>query len=90
MTTKISPKFITVDGTRVGVRYIAGPWVDGVPAGLIKVRPSRLAYFPQAFRAVFEVENRSDMREDYFERDAIRVLPGHPLYEQIKRAAHAP
>lgn len=85
---RISSRFITVDGKRVGVRYDVGPWIEGVPAELIKVRP-RNGRFPDCFRAVFEIENRSDAREDYFEPDAIRILPSHPLYEQIRAAAAA-
>ena len=38
-------------------------------------------------RAAFAVENNSDSREDYFEADCIRLLPGHPLYSAAKAFA---
>lgn len=83
---KINSKFISVDGKRAGVTYSAGPWVAGVPADLIKIRPRQSA-FPLQFRAAFAIENNSDMVTDYFEKDCIRVLPGHPLYDQVKAVA---
>lgn len=83
---KITDKFLTVDGKRVGIRLDAGPWVAGVPADLIKVRP-KSGSFPASFKSSLSIENRSDMREDYFEHDCIRLMPGHPLYEAAKAAA---
>lgn len=85
MTTsiKFAAKFVTVNGKRVGVTYSAGPWVPGVNPDLIKIRPrngSSLA----ALREHFAIENNSDLREDYFEKDSIRVLPSHPLYATVK------
>jgi hypothetical protein len=85
--TKFAKKFITHDGTRVGVHYFAGPWVPGVEPGLIKIRPRRAYRFPASFAALFEIENNSDIQTDYFERDCIRVLPDHPLYAAVKQAA---
>lgn len=85
--TTINQKFITLNGKRVGVRYSVGPWVPGVPAELIKIRPHTGSAFPAEFRAIFAIENNSDAMTDYFEKDTIRVLPGHPLYEQIKSVA---
>jgi hypothetical protein len=32
------------------------------------------------------VENNSDIQSDYFERDCVRLLPGHPLYKMAKAA----
>lgn len=86
---KITPKFITVSGKRVGVRYSAGPWVPGVPADLIKIRPRVGSFFPAEFAVAFAIENKSDSREDYFEKDSIRILPGHPLYAAVSAAATA-
>lgn len=84
--TKISSKFITIDGKRVGVNYFKGPWI-GINQATIKIRPRKGRCFPQVVRSAFEIENNSDSQTDYFEADCIRVLPGHPLYEQIKAVA---
>jgi hypothetical protein len=89
MTIKINSKFISVNGKRAGVTYAAGPWVAGVNPDLIKVRPRRNYSFPAEFRAAFAIENNSNGGEDYFEANCIRVLPGHPLYNEIKLAAQA-
>ena len=86
MTIKLNSKFLSVNGKRAGITLTAGPWVAGVPADLIKMRPKR-GPFPAEFRAAFQVENNSDMREDYFEADCIRLMPGHPLYETAKALA---
>jgi hypothetical protein len=85
--TTISKRFISHNGKRVGVTYTTGPWVAGVDPATIKIRPRRSSSFPASFRDAFSVENNSDAREDYFEKDCIRILPGHPLYEQVRRAA---
>lgn len=85
---KIGKSFITVNGKRVGVRYSAGPWVAGVDPATIKIRPKQYA-FPAEVRAVFAVENNSDSQTDYFEKDTIRIVPGHPLYDAVKAAAAA-
>ena len=45
--------------------------------------------FSREFREAFKVENDSDGMTDYFESDRIRVLPTHPLYEQVKKALAA-
>lgn len=87
MATKISAKFLTVDGKRVGVSYSAGPWVAGVNPDTIKIRPRAKSYFPASFRAAFAIENNSDMQTDYFEADCICILPGHPLYAAVKAVA---
>ncbi len=82
---KLSNKFLTINGKRAGIRIDAGPWVDGVPADLIKIRCKK-GSFPAEFREAIKIENNSDMREDYFEKDCIRLMPGHPLYDQAKAA----
>ncbi len=83
---QITGKVLKANGKRVGIRISAGPWIDGVPADLIKVRPKN-GSFPAEIRAAFTVENNSDGREDYFEADCIRLMPGHPLYAAAKAAA---
>lgn len=88
MTDRItlSAKFLTVNGKRAGIRIDAGPWIEGVPAELIKIRCKR-GCFPAGFRGALAIENNSDSREDYFEADTIRLMPGHPLYAVAKAAS---
>lgn len=86
MKAKMTSTTLTINGKRAGIRITAGPWVAGVPADLIKVRPRKNS-FPVEFRAALVIENNSDMREDYFEKDCIRLMPGHPLYEMAKAVA---
>lgn len=83
---KIGPKYIALNGKRLAVTYSTGPWIDGVDPGLIKIR-RRGGSSLEALRPVFNIENNSDSREDYFEADSIRVMPSHPLYAQIRLAA---
>ena len=83
---KINSKFLTVNGKRVGVTYATGPWVDGVDQTTIKIRPKKYS-FPREIAEAFTIENNSDGREDYFEKDCIRITASHPLYTQIKEAA---
>ena len=86
MAIKISKTTLSVNGKRAGIRIDAGPWVAGVPAELVKVRCKR-GSFPAEFRSALAIENNSDMREDYFEADSIRLMPGHPLYDAAKSLA---
>ena len=86
MAIKISKTTLTVNGKRAGIRIDAGPWVDGVPAELVKVH-CKHGVFPADFRSALAIENNSDMREDYFEADSIRLMPGHPLYAEAKALA---
>lgn len=81
----ISAKFLTVNGKRNGIFISKGPWVDGVPADLIKIR-ARKHFFSAEVRAALAIENNSDMMTDYFESDCIRLMPGHPLYDAAKVA----
>ena len=83
---KLTAKNLTVNGKRAGIWISSGPWIEGVPAELIKIRSKRGA-FPAEIRAAFAVENNSDSRTDYFESDCIRLMPGHPLYEAARAAA---
>lgn len=87
MAIKISNKYLTVNGERTRVFYSTGPWVDGVDPTTIKIRRNNSRVFPVSFREVFTVENNSDSREDYFEADCIRIVSGHPLYDQVKAVA---
>lgn len=82
----LSASNLTVNGKRAGIRIDAGPWVDGVPAALIKIRCKR-GCFPAGFRAALTVTNNSDSREDYFEADTLRLMPGDALYAQAKALA---
>lgn len=34
----------------------------------------------------FNIKNDSDTQTDYFEKDTIRVIPSHPLYDDVKAA----
>ncbi|MCM8735950.1 hypothetical protein M5E06_17600 [Azospirillum sp. A1-3] len=86
MTAKLSKTTLTVNGKRAGIRIDAGPWIASVPAETIKLR-SKSGCFPAEFRSALTVENNSDGREDYFEVDCIRLLPGHPLYAAAKSFA---
>ena len=78
---------LNANGKSAGVT-VSGPggWVEGVDPALIKLRCKR-GVFPAAIREALAVENNSDSREDYFEADTIRLLPGHPLYEAARAAA---
>lgn len=86
-TDKNGRAFMTINGKRIGIFITTGPWVPGVPAELIKVRPRRKSFFPAAFRSVLTIENNSDGMTDYFEADCIRLMPGHPLYDAARQAA---
>jgi hypothetical protein len=83
MKAKLSKNILTINGQRAGIRIDAGPWTSSVPAELIKIR-SKKGCFPAAFRDALQIENNRDSREDYFEADCIRLMPGHSLYEQAK------
>ena len=72
---KLSSKFLTINGKRVGITISAGPWVAGVPADLIKVRPKKHS-FPAEFHKALSVENNSDGMTDYFERGDLLTLTG--------------
>lgn len=83
---KINSKFLTINGKRVGIYINAGPWVPGVDPATIKITPRKYS-FPAEMLAAFVIENNSDSQTDYFERDSIRLLPGHPMYAEVKAAA---
>ena len=78
--------FLTVDGVRCGVRISAGPWIPQVDPRQVKITCKRLD-FPKSFMSAFEVVNGTDSRSDWFENDCIKILPGHPIYNQAKALA---
>lgn len=85
---KINAKYLTVGGKRVRIS-LCGPntWVDGVDPATIKIRPwAGKNSFPASFREAFAIENNSDTATDYFEADSIRLLPGHPMYDEARKA----
>lgn len=45
--------------------------------------------FSALVRSCFDVKNDSDGMTDYFETDRIQVLPGHPLYPEVRAAFEA-
>lgn len=69
------------------VTYSMGQLIN-YPAGTITIyaRHDNRTHMPKEMRELFNVENNSDIQTDYFECDKIRVLPTHPLYEQVKNA----
>lgn len=77
---------LTVDGKRAGIRIDNGPWISTVSPDLIKIRCKK-SYFPSNFKAAIQITNNSDMMEDYFEADTIKLMPGHPLYDLAKSLA---
>lgn len=85
MTVKISTKFITANGKRAGITIDNGPWIAGVSPDLIKIRCKR-GTFPTEIRSALMISNGSDSREDYFEGDTIKLLPGDDLYLAAKQA----
>ena len=79
---------LTVGGVRCAISVQPGPWVPGVNPSMIKIRPKKSLDFPKSVVDALEVDNNSDIQTDYFERDCIRLLPGHPLYDMAKAAAN--
>lgn len=82
---KITKSFLTIDGKRAGIRIDSGPWIETVPQEQIVIR-AKNGTFPEEFRAALTITNDSDMTEDYFESDRIKMMPDHPLYEAAKNA----
>lgn len=56
------------------------------PAGTITIYKRDYGPFSAGVQDAFKVDNDSDMQTDYFEKDRIRVMPEHPLYQQVKTA----
>ena len=71
---------IKVDGGKLQkASYGGGPWVNK-PADTITIYARGYNEFSKEVYAAFTVENMTDMRQDYFEKDKIRVHSNHPLY----------
>ena len=86
-TDKRGLNWLKANGKRVRVFISAGPWLPGAAhPDQIKLRP-RSRYFPEEIVSTIKVENNSDSREDYFEADCIRLIPGDALYDAAKAAA---
>jgi len=77
---------IKENGGKLQKAYICGGKYTGFPEGTITIYAREYTRFSQGIRAIFEVENDSDIMTDYFEDDKIRVTPGHPLYAEVKAA----
>jgi hypothetical protein len=77
---------LTINGKRCGISIDVGPWIESVNPDTIKIYP-KSSSFPREIADAFSVENNSDSREDYYESDSVRLLPGHPLYAAAKNAA---
>lgn len=58
------------------------------PEGTITIYSKEYSHFTKDIQAAFEVENDSDIMTDYFEKDRIRVLPSHPLYQNVLTALY--
>lgn len=58
------------------------------PEGTITIYSREYSHFTKDIQEVFTVENDSDLMTDYFEKDRIRVLPSHPMYQQVLAAFH--
>lgn len=79
---------LSVNSVRCGVRVDCGPWNRPELDGMIKLQAKCGIGFPAAVRAALDVQNSSDSREDYFERDQVRLFPGHALYAAARAAAN--
>lgn len=56
------------------------------PEGTITIYGCNYSSFSKKVNENFRVKNDSDGMTDYFENSSIRVLPTHPLYNDIKAA----
>lgn len=59
------------------------------PEGTLTIYKRDYGRFSALVHGCFEVQNDSDSMTDYFEKDRIRVLPGHPLYAEVLAAKAA-
>ena len=72
---------LVVSGTRTAVEVSNGPWIPQIPSEQIQIRPKGYC-FPKEVKDAIATENNSDSREDYFESDRIRLMPGDALYAE--------
>ena len=86
MTIKFFYNGLKINGGNLQrAHYSKGSYTaaSGLPNNTItiyKLLANNDVSFAGDVRNMFDVENNSDSREDYFERDKIRVIPTHPLY----------
>lgn len=62
---------------------------SGLPDNTItiyKIESNNDVSFTGDVRIMLDVENNSNSREDYFERDKIHVIPTNPLYAAVLEA----
>ena len=76
------------DGKLQSTSYSDGPLIS-YPAGTLTIYAKSHGGFSAEVAEEFSIENNSDSITDYFEKDRIRVLPGHPLYAAVKAAVAA-
>ena len=56
------------------------------PDGTITIYARDYERFSSGVREWFIVQNDTDIATDYFADDVIRVLPNHPLYNEVLKA----
>ena len=69
---------------RLDVYVSNGPWVPGIDPSMIKITPKKGLEFPKEISDNVDVTNNCDMITDYYQKDSIKLMPGHPLYELAK------
>lgn len=73
------------NGIKENGKYHACYYSDGelinYPKGTITVYARTYDDLPKELNP----ENNSDMRTDYFEKDRVRIVPDHPLYNEFKK-----
>lgn len=86
MTVKFMWNGIKVDGKLYKASYSAGPWTreSGLPDGTITVYINGYKRLPQI--PGLDVYNDSDIMQDYFESDTIRIRPDNPYCDDAKTA----
>jgi hypothetical protein len=75
------------DGKLQKCSYSIGNLIAKYPAMTITIRAKNYNSFSSEVAAEFTIKNDSDGMTDYFENDCIRVLPDHPLYNDVLAAA---
>lgn len=76
-------------GEKLQRAHYSGGFYCHLPDGTITIYARDYDSFSAKVRACFQVDNDTDTQTDYFDSDRIRVLPGHPLYGQVKAAMDA-
>lgn len=74
---------IKIDGKLYRGHWSNGPWVEGV-------NPAQVTFYRKDYGPMpslgLPLENESDSRTDYFEKDRIRFTPGKPFYAEALAA----